>query len=140
ARPLVLLPDVALVVFGVGDGGQVQLADVGMADGLARDLARLGEGGEQDRDEHRDDGDDDEQLDEREAVAGRSGAHCVSLPGGAGCAEWLNRLRDEEVNWRRRTGACFEYNGNLPRVHGELSMASLARNAAAGMHAGSGSA
>ena len=65
-------------------GGQAELLLVGQAGGLARLFAGLGEDGEEDSGEDRNDGDHDEQLDQREAAP----AAWLGFPVGNGVANF----------------------------------------------------
>ena len=58
-----------VVVTDVHQGAEGELLEVAQAGGLARLFARLGEDGEQDRRQDGDDRDDDQQLDQGEALA-----------------------------------------------------------------------
>src|SRR5690606_7568221 len=64
--------DAVLVVGRIALRGDAELLQIGLADRQACRLASLAEGGEQNADEQRDDGNDHQQLDERE-----SGPECL---------------------------------------------------------------
>jgi hypothetical protein len=61
--------EVAVVVVAVHQDADAELADVAQAHGAVRLRPRLGEHGQEDRDQYRDDADHDQQLDEREPAA-----------------------------------------------------------------------